>query len=229
MTAIAINPSQDYIAHEATSNDKLPPPTSNKVLTIAGGSFRLFSSIITITGGIRGLAAKNETRSESHLIGRVKSAWLVFFEKVKDAILVTYYHTIHGALYLASGLCAAVASLHDLKVFDLGPAVGIINKVELGTFLAASLMGLYSNVKDYQNAKVLPANPTADQIEASKRKKTSAILGIISCVSYILNVALLFMGQLAAVAFVIGILGTLTGFIKMLYDYYRPSTPPNIT
>lgn len=229
MTAITLSTYQN-VPMAVPQVSERPPLT---VLDGVFGAYRLFSSGTTLFTGINSVATKplpstTVDNGRNPTTNRVVAALKWFFEKVREFLFEKYYNAIYGSLYLASGACAVAGSLHDLRAYDLGPALGIVSYVELATYLTASVMGLYYNSIVFKEASApLPPNATEEQKELATRKKVSAILGMASALGYIVNIALLLMGQMTMLAFVIGLLATLTSFTRFFLErIYWPRNPP---
>lgn len=193
------------------------------VFRLGTGSFTVFSSIKELVG--KPAIAPVDADKVKPLDMRVKNVFQRCVEQLRTFIISMKYHLMHGALFLGSGLCAVTGALHDLRLFNLGPALGILSSAESWTYLAGAVLGVGHFTEQYRLASILPENPTPEQLESSRRKKTSAVIGMIGCLAWVVNTAFILIGGLATVAFVIGLLATLTGFLKMLYDYFRPGNP----
>lgn len=214
-----------YYANTPILEPQVIERKSTPVSVYAAGIFRLTTSLFTVYSSITEVATKPvQEVQENSLTNRIKTVFQRIIEHLRAFLFSVKYNIIHGSLFLASGVCAVTASLHDLGAYSLGKAVDVVNTVENWTYLVGSVLGLCYFTERYRQATELPPNATPEQIEIARRKKTSAVMGIIGCVTWIVNIALTFIGGLATLAFVIGILATLTGFVKILYDYFKPST-----
>lgn len=212
--------------HSNTFPEKVPQKKSTPFSVYAAGIFRLVTAGFTVFSAITELTSKPVVvvKEETSLSTRIKTVFEKIIAHLRAFLFSVTYNIIHGSLFLASGLCAVTSSLHDLGAYSLGKAADVLNTVENWTYLVGSVLGLCYFTERYREADELPPNATPEQIESARRKKTSAVMGIIGCVGWIVNIALTFIGGLATVAFVIGLLATFTGFIKILYDFFRPST-----
>lgn len=143
-----------------------------------------------------------------------------FFHELKEDIVNLRYQAIHGLLLIGSGTCGTVGSLHEIGVINLGNGYPVCNAIETGFSFASCLMGMHYYVKLYWEAGDLPQNPTDEQIAISQRRKTSAIMGLLSCISYLISTVISVLTGAALMAFILNCLGSLTSSLKTLYDFF---------
>jgi hypothetical protein len=120
----------------------------------------------------------------------------------------------HGALFAGCGIAGTAVALHYLEAISAGPMLSVLKHLDLGLFLAACVVALQHNVKEYQRAKEFD-----DNLQAQVHKN-SAILGIISSLNYMIWSSLLFFEFSSALTFVFCAIGLLTGCWKILFDFF---------
>jgi hypothetical protein len=162
--------------------------------------------------------------SKKPLASRVTSYCTKFFTEIKESIAQCKFYAIHGLFYLGSGISGSVAALHELGAIHIGKAFSALKLAESSLFIFASLLGLEHYINIYEGAKA-PLNATKEQLDAVHRTKASAVLGIITCISYIISCSVALLTGAALLAFLLSCLGSLTEGLKTLYDFfYKTST-----
>lgn len=131
------------------------------------------------------------------------------------------YNQAHGSLYLMSGVAGSFSASHRLGWIKLGNFDVPLEIVGNCLFCFASFIALIQNIKLYQAASKVSQYAPAYEKEGAEMIKKSAIIGIISSLSYILAAGLLIMGVQATLALLLGCLAVFTGCIKILYDFIR--------
>lgn len=153
---------------------------------------------------------------------RLNQAINKVFVKNDNVIGNIKFNMAHGTLYTASGVIGFVPALQRLGYLDIG--AGLIVPLEaLGNvvFGFASLVALIQNIKLYKAASKMAKSDSLPEQEAAQMIKKSAVMGIISSLSYILTAITLIFSASTAIAFLFGIIAVITGCLKILYDFFR--------
>jgi hypothetical protein len=209
-------PSFENIAEKYVSPD---------LIKIAPGIFNLSINLYNTYRGVKEIVSERvrlitkQNVSKQPLTSRVASYCTKFFTEIKESIVTCKYYATHGLLYLGSGITGSIAALHELGAVHLGKAFNAVKVAESSLFIFASLIGLEHYIDAYEAAKA-PLNATKEELETVHRTKTSAILGIMTCISYIISCSVALLTGAALLAFILSCLGSLTEGLKTLYDFF---------
>lgn len=219
------------ISFSASPPDILPidPPGifatfCNKVATLSPGWFRLIQGIALSAYGLKEIlfdgpkSRLGAPPGDNSLLSRIKSACYDYFMRKKQEISSGQFHILHGALFVGTGIAGSLAALHQLDKINLAWTFPIFEGLEIGLFLWGSALALVHNVREYQKAATLVASS-----EKVENLKLSAVIGMISSLSYILWVASYLLGGAALMPLFL-CLGLATGCLKILFDYFTAST-----
>lgn len=169
-----------------------------------------------------------EKRRIRSLISRIKNYCQRFFYEMKVAIQAGAYHIVHGTLSLGASVCGMMSSLHDVGAIDLGRKLRVCNVLQTCFSLPATIMALDHYVGEYRKASQLPPNPTEKDRDISFNKKFAAVLGLIGAVSSLIGFAISFLSGAALLAFILGCMGSFTGTLQSIYDFFFPTpSEPN--
>lgn len=133
-----------------------------------------------------------------------------------------------GILYGASGVLSLAASLDRLNYLALGAALPIFHYGGWGLFLFACLFSLERHIRIYQEAKNMEGASTGEINEKlAKRIKLSAILGMISDISYIFITAFSIFSAGFAFYIIFGCFAIFSIALKNIYDFFFLNMPIN--
>jgi len=215
------------VSQTAQAGVRLPESISiivTMVVTVAKEVFHLVQSVYFLVLGtfevVYGLIKKNPVDIS---LTSVKS---IFQNAVKRLVRfpkrILSCATLHGSLFLGTGVCELLQGLNVLEVIALGPALPFIALVGNGCFLVANLIMLVHNIKICLQASNLPPEASDEEREASKKAMISSIFAIISAINYIAGISLLIFGGPTAIIIVLVAMGLTSGGLKILFDFFQP-------
>lgn len=222
-----VNNFVNYTIHNTPQIINILATCAQKVAGFAGKYLNLFQWACLGTYGLKEILfdrikpVKQKIQNLFNLRkDRVKECAQAILVK-NDQIGKIPFNVAHGTIYAASGVAGGIAALNHLNFINIGSAVSFpLECVGNGLFGIASFLTVIQNVRLYIAATKIEADASKEEIEAVKKIKISAIMGIISGLNYIVTAALLLCGVGATIALVFGLIGLVTGCIKILYDYY---------
>lgn len=134
-----------------------------------------------------------------------------FFANLWRGITTGHLGIIQGTCFIASGTCGAVTFYNPAPFFDYAGS---------GLFLAGNLIALKTNIENYINAVAQSNSNDPSERQYAFSLMTSAALGIINNINYIMIPFVTLFGGPVALAIVFGGIALTTGCIKILYDYF---------
>jgi hypothetical protein len=124
------------------------------------------------------------------------------------------FHPMHGALYLSSGVCGLASCIE----FGASKAFAFAGN---GLFFMSNIITLDYNITLYEEADSIDLRNAPKYVhEAVKRLKTSAIMGMIGSLGYILASISAISGIYLALTICLTGIAITTACIKILYDYF---------
>jgi hypothetical protein len=181
------------------SNSLLSHPYVQKICVFIIENFYLLNNL-----GLAGMGAKEILldRQWSPISENKAAASPQLLQGVYQTLLLSQDHSreffsIHGAFLLGSGAFGAADALCN---------IGLFSALSQGLFVLACAIALRYFVSKYYSA-------------SNGSEKTSAILGILASIGYILQVALWLMGAPAAIAVLMGILALVCITLKCIIDF----------
>lgn len=135
-----------------------------------------------------------------------------------SAIKSNAYSILHGLCFLGSGICEFLRVPHELGLAlpAAGPGVVLAGAI---LFVIANILALFHNIGRLQYAADLMTAQEEELTEQARAIQISAILGILSNLSYLVaTISAIFAGPFA-VALIFGCIGAVLGGFKILYDY----------
>lgn len=130
-----------------------------------------------------------------------------------------------GILYGSAGILSLGASLHGLHYIALGAALPFFHYGGLSLFLFGCLFSLERHIRIYQEANLMEDASVGESHELAKRIKISAILGMVSDISYIVLTAFSLFGGGFAPYIVFACLAIFSIALKNIYDFFFLNMP----
>lgn len=213
----------------------LPNPLVVKITNFIIVYFDLLRQVSFLTTGLDELYRTGIRKASQAIAERESSAVSIFskeffYQKIVLKIKEADEHILRGGCIVSSGVFGAIAALHDLNSIKLKASMpALFLGLSNGLFLGASLFTLHLSVKQYWEAKaILEQNLSPQKNSQAQRTCYSAVMGVISSLGYIASVACYFMAAPAVMALVFGIIGGLSGGIKVLYDWFYDISETNL-
>ena len=223
ITATIRNPSTNYFSNSAfnlAKNVGYNFSFINLFNVIANGAVALYGLKELILDNPR-LIKKVEVPSANPTLEKIRRAASYLFgicsRLIEDARARAKY-VIHGGFLLASGVMGTAAAFSEIGLIGLGYLVPIFHLGSHLSFLIANVIHLEIHIRMYLDSANLP-------VHLQKEVQTTAVIGIISNVMYILMTMATILGDWTALAFVFGIIAVSTGCFRILFDFFNPTTP----
>jgi len=197
------------------------PPIALKVLHFAREHFFAGQNMFMILFGLKELIFDRAQPWTKPLAGtKVQQAVRAFFRRIEGSEGRSLTNAqMHGIYYSSAGLCGGAASLQTYGLCDLKKGFPALSGLSDAFFGCANWNNLLYHVRCYQEANLLMGRGKEEEI-AAKRIKTSAVLGIISNVNYLISISSFLFGPLNWLPIVFGGVAMLTGCIKIIYDFF---------
>ncbi len=129
------------------------------------------------------------------------------------------YPVFHGTFLILAGVSELFLGLHYTNLLYLGSTLlPVATLLGNGCFLMGNLLILAQNIRIYKKASQIPWNSAAEEKENAEFVKGSAVLSIISALSYIFGLGLTIIGGPTIIILLFAFFGLLFGGIKILYD-----------
>lgn len=202
------------------------PPLALKVLRFAKEYFFIGQNIFMIFFGVKELIFDRAQQLTSPLEGtKIQLTVRRFFlaKEIQEGRSLTNAQ-MHGIYYSSAGLCGGVASLQTYGWCNLKSAFPVLSGLSDAFFGCANWNNLLYHIRCYQEANLLTGKGKEEAL-AAKRIKTSAVLGIISNVNYLISISSFLFGPISWLPIVFGGVAMLTGCIKILYDFFFLEAP----
>lgn len=125
------------------------------------------------------------------------------------------FQGIQGFFITATGVCGVAEAFNSFDLINYGGFTNSVYAAGNIFFLCANLVALEDAVRVYEEIQ----KAEGEGREIAEFQKQSNLLGIISNLGYIMATALILFGGSTAMALVLGIIGSFSGAMKILYDY----------
>ncbi|MEI8365770.1 MAG: hypothetical protein WCF65_05060 [Parachlamydiaceae bacterium] len=128
------------------------------------------------------------------------------------------YQIIHGTFIGATGVCGVLEGLNSFGWINYGKIATTVCSAGSIFFLYANIAALEESVRIYEELQKHEIEGGLVEQEKNAFRKCAAIWGILSNLGYIVATACVLFGASTAMAFVFGVIGTLSGAFKFICD-----------
>jgi len=144
-----------------------------------------------------------------------------FYSRIKCLQTQTsHFSMLAGVSYAGAGVCGVITGACQLGLIGASKIVNAASAATRGFFIFSDLLSLEYYINLFCLASEILSMGSADSAQTAKQLKISAIMGIVSCFSYLFAAAIVLLGGPAGVALAICCIAGSTNCVRILYDFF---------